>query len=128
MLEREPDFRVTRLEGDVDELVLNAKKVSYRSAGGSISSSGGLTDAETRGLARGILLADSRRRGGGVSSFFGAVFGVFVVLTALSIWAWYHEGEFRQLTFEAGYESADRTTCRDIAALGGTCRSPLPRR
>lgn len=26
------------------------------------------------------------------------------------------------------YEAADRTTCDEIAAIGGTCRSPMPRR
>jgi len=132
MPEREPDFRIERLEGKVGELVLDADRVTYRSPGGTASHSGDMTDRESRAFVRGILLADRKRSGPGWgATIMIAILAVPAVMVALGfLVAWKDDrlGEVLSLEPAAYYESVDRTTCKDIVAIGGTCRSPLPRR
>jgi len=92
----------------------------------------GMTDKESHAFVRGILLADRKRSGPGWgATIMIAILAVPAVMVALGfLVAWKDDrlGEVLSLEPAAYYESVDRTTCKDIVAIGGTCRSPLPRR
>jgi len=100
--------------------------------GGSASHSGDMTDKESRALVRGMLLADRKGSGPGWGATIAiAILTVPAVMLALGfLVAWQDDrlGEVLSLEPAGYYESVDRTTCKDIVAIGGTCRSPLPRR
>ena len=78
------------------------------------------------------LLDRERSRSAGFGTYFMAsTLAILVAVFFFGAFKYFHssgpEVEPDRLV-SSTYESPDRTSCADVAATGGTCRSPMPRR